>query len=54
MIGRPRGSVEYKHRNIGAVLKGLGEDWIPRRQARLQRPDRARAAAIAQRRTLKS
>jgi hypothetical protein len=29
MIGRPRGSIEYKHRNISAVLKGLGEDWIP-------------------------
>jgi hypothetical protein len=29
VIGRPRGSVEYKHQNIGAVLKGLGEAWIP-------------------------
>lgn len=28
MIGRPRGSIEYKHQNISAVLKGLGEDWI--------------------------
>ncbi len=28
-IGRPRGSTEYKHQNISAVLKGLGEDWIP-------------------------
>jgi len=28
-IGRPRGSMEYKHQNISAVLKGLGEDWIP-------------------------
>ncbi len=28
-IDRPRGSIEYKHRNISAVLKGLGEDWIP-------------------------
>ena len=27
-IGRPRGSIEYKHQNISAVLKGLGEDWI--------------------------
>ena len=27
--GRPRGSIEFKHRNISAVLKGLGEDWIP-------------------------
>ncbi len=26
---RPEGSVEFKHRNISAVLKGLGEDWIP-------------------------
>jgi len=29
MIRRPRGSIEYKHQNISAVLKGLGEDWIP-------------------------
>jgi hypothetical protein len=28
-IGRPRTSIEYKHQNISAVLKGLGEDWIP-------------------------
>jgi hypothetical protein len=28
-IGRPCGSIEYKHQNISAVLKGLGEDWIP-------------------------
>lgn len=28
-IGRPRGSIEYKHQNVSAVLKGLGEDWIP-------------------------
>ncbi len=28
-IDRPRGSIEYKHQNISAVLKGLGEDWIP-------------------------
>ncbi len=27
-IGRPRGSIEYKHQNISAVLKGLGQDWI--------------------------
>lgn len=27
-INRPRGSIEYKHQNISAVLKGLGEDWI--------------------------
>lgn len=27
-ISRPRGSIEYKHQNISAVLKGLGEDWI--------------------------
>src|ERR1700716_2207349 len=27
-IGRPRGSIEFKHRNISAVLKGLGEDWL--------------------------
>jgi len=27
-IGRPRGSIEFKHQNISAVLKGLGEDWI--------------------------
>jgi len=28
-IGRGRGSIEYKHQNISAVLKGLGEAWIP-------------------------
>jgi len=28
-IGRQRGSIEYKHQNISAVLKGFGEDWIP-------------------------
>jgi hypothetical protein len=27
--GRSEGSVEFKHQNISAVLKGLGEDWIP-------------------------
>jgi hypothetical protein len=29
MTGRARGAIEYKHRNISAALKGLGEDWIP-------------------------
>ena len=28
LIGRPRGSIEYKHQNISAVLKGLGGGWI--------------------------
>lgn len=28
VIGRPRGSIEYKHQNISAVLKGLNEDWL--------------------------
>lgn len=28
MIGRSKGSIEFKHQNISAVLKGLGEDWI--------------------------
>lgn len=27
--GRSEGSVEFKHQNISAVLKGLGEDWVP-------------------------
>jgi hypothetical protein len=27
-LGRGRGSIEYKHQNISAVLKGLGETWI--------------------------
>ncbi len=27
-IGRARGSIEYKHQNISAVLMGLGESWI--------------------------
>lgn len=26
---RSHGSIEYKHQNISAVLKGLGEEWIP-------------------------
>jgi hypothetical protein len=26
---RSEGSVEFKHQNISAVLKGLGEGWIP-------------------------
>ena len=26
---RSTGSVEFKHQNISAVLKGMGEDWIP-------------------------
>lgn len=28
-IDRSRTSIEFKHQNISAVLKGLGEDWIP-------------------------
>ncbi len=28
-VGRSHGSIEYKYQNISAVLKGLGEDWIP-------------------------
>lgn len=28
-IGRSEGSIEYKHQNISAVLKAIGEDWIP-------------------------
>ena len=28
-IHRGRGSIEYKHQNISAVLKGLGKTWIP-------------------------
>jgi hypothetical protein len=27
-LGRTRTSIEYKHQNISAVLKSLGEDWI--------------------------
>ena len=27
-IQRSRASIEFKHQNISAVLKGLGEDWI--------------------------
>lgn len=26
--GRSNGSIEFKHQNISAVLKGLGEEWI--------------------------
>ncbi|WMS44650.1 DUF3883 domain-containing protein [Acuticoccus sp. MNP-M23] len=28
LLSRSEGSVEFKHQNISAVLKGLGEDWI--------------------------
>ncbi|WP_246248839.1 DUF3883 domain-containing protein [Sphingomonas hominis] len=28
-IAHSRGSIEWKHQNISAVLKGLGESWIP-------------------------
>jgi hypothetical protein len=28
VIGRPKGSIEYKHQNISAVLQGLGDTWI--------------------------
>ena len=27
-IARGRGSIEFKHQNISAVLRGLGEVWI--------------------------
>lgn len=27
--GGPRGSIEYKHQNISAVLRALNETWIP-------------------------
>lgn len=27
-IGRSKGSIEYKHQNISAALKGLGEVWL--------------------------
>lgn len=27
--GRTEGAIEFKHQNISAVLKALGEDWIP-------------------------
>lgn len=29
LVGRGRGSIEYKHQNISAVLMGLGKAWIP-------------------------
>lgn len=29
LSGRPRSSIEFKHRNISAVLQGMGEAWIP-------------------------
>ncbi len=28
-IARGHGSIEYKHQNISAVLKGFGKSWIP-------------------------
>lgn len=27
--GRVRGAIEFKHRNISAVLLGLGHHWLP-------------------------
>ena len=27
-IDRGRGAIEFKHQNVSAVLKGLGEAWI--------------------------
>ena len=33
VIDRPRGSIEYKHQNISAALKGLGEDLRATRAA---------------------
>ena len=34
-------SIEFKHQNISAVLKGLGEDWIPGYKPAVQRPEGA-------------
>lgn len=28
LTGRPKGSIEFKHQNISAVLKAMGEAWI--------------------------
>lgn len=28
-IGRSHGAIEYKHQNISAVLKALGQTWLP-------------------------
>ena len=28
-VGRGRGSIEYKHQNISAVLRWLGQPWFP-------------------------
>jgi len=28
LVGRSKGSIEFKHQNVSAVLKGLGETWI--------------------------
>ena len=29
VIGRSKGSIEFKHQNISAVMLGLGQPWIP-------------------------
>lgn len=29
LIGRSKGSIEFKHQNISAVLLGFGQPWIP-------------------------
>jgi hypothetical protein len=28
-IGRTKGSIEFKHQNVSAVLLGFGQDWLP-------------------------
>lgn len=28
VVGRSHGSIEFKHRNVSGVLKGLGEAWV--------------------------
>ena len=38
-LDRSRPSIEFKHRNISAVMKGLGETWLTGYLTRIQRPD---------------
>ena len=37
-IDRSRTSIEFKHQNISAVLKELGQDWIPGYKPAVQLP----------------
>lgn len=45
-VGRSRGSIEFKHQNVSAVLKGLGETWIPGYKPRFHSQGSLEAAVV--------